>query len=516
MNEKDLAQLIAEIKMSEVTQPGRPIRSVVNASRPAAPAPVRPPFPGPGGVRGAADPVTLEEAQADAGQQFPVNPGNWISNLADVIQKMVPQPGNTPEQNLYMMNALGAGQTTGAGAIGRAAPGVAGIFGTPERIFNRVEQEPPVFSEVPSIRTYGPARDILKRAEEWEKAGKSPQDIWKAYRVFRGKDGQWRAEMPGQAVDPALTDFWRKTANIAGEDTRRDLLRRNPAAALLVDRQDMEVPIQLGDVASPQLYRSYPDLMDRELNLTPQDKRYSGNAGYNFLEKSISASPGRIDTRLPWMLEHEIQHMIAHHHGWPRGAGTTEFEMFGPRNLPSLSRDELARLTKFMRREMAGTQGLRAEYLSDPVTMSYLTSAGEVEARNAARRMANPAMKRTLPTLTEDLPRDVQWAETTSEYLSRLRSGRNLEIYKSPLLEGNDFLRHEKNPSREDDTSLMRILMQFNPKLAEQIANTGKVGHEKEWVPSQKVSTETLGMTPENTHPGFLQAYIRALLETGK
>jgi len=201
-----------------------------------------------------------------------------------------------------------------------------------------------------SARTFPWAR--LPLAEQLEKVGRS-DEIWRATRLERGADGEWRFEISDKGY------------------------RVNPNAGVL-DSEGYRVAPLFEHLNHPGVREAYPALaqalsrirIDPSI-LSPRGMFTLGRPGQISLEV-----PSRSNIRSLGM--HELQHGIGHHEGFARGGQPLEFMGDGP-----------------------GVTYSQAHAL-------YKRLAGEVEADNAVHRMYtmdDAARLRRSPQSTEDVPR---------------------------------------------------------------------------------------------------------------
>lgn len=167
------------------------------------------------------------------------------------------------------------------------------------------------------------ALDMLDKAKKLLKSNASFSKIWKDTGWFKGSDGEWRFEVPD------------------------DDLYFNPKFA----RANKDTPLE-HVLDHPPLFEAYPHLKAVKLNRT--GKLPKGDAYYNAYDNKIGThlNPTEED------LIHEIQHAIQEFEGFARGGSAD-----------NLSADIMS-------------QAKPGETAHDV----YLRLAGEIEARDAAKR----------------------------------------------------------------------------------------------------------------------------------
>ena len=228
---------------------------------------------------------------------------------------------------------------------------------------------------------YGSPMLALELAREFEAEGKSAKDIRLATNWERGKDGKWRYEiMDGVYNHPQDDDITAKEYRLA------DILD------------------------NPDLYKAYPYLKDLKVTYNAELKpngRYNG--------KSIELKSTRTPEQINSTLIHEVQHAIQYAEMFARG-GT----------IASVTK-ELVTEGKQLAEEFKNTSNvdiIRKGYLlyqiakkawdivkeDSKASEAYRSLAGEVEARNAQKRMDMTEEQRleTLLSATEDVSRDAQ------------------------------------------------------------------------------------------------------------
>ncbi|MBP5232778.1 MAG: hypothetical protein J6333_05170, partial [Planctomycetes bacterium] len=261
--------------------------------------------------------------------------------------------------------------------------------------------------------------EALRTAREMEEAGKDAKAIRLATGWEKGKDGKWRWEIPDLAVRP-------------GAKVKKD------GSSTLPDVID-----------APELFAAYPRLRgvrlvrDAANRFTQARAAYhadaDGNAEIRLYEESLKfATPEEIRA----VLAHEVQHAIQDLEGFAKGGngGALAWANADPARQKAL-RDEYRRLLAESRKPLTLEEYARSAWGGDAITPEirkayqeyvkgtknpsravlvalqeqaasnvYRRLAGEVEARNAAARVAmTPEERRaTLLAETEDVAREDQ------------------------------------------------------------------------------------------------------------
>ena len=260
--------------------------------------------------------------------------------------------------------------------------------------------------------------DTLENAKQLDAKHMPVSFIWKSTGWIKGKDGEWRTEIP----DGKLSDAFMNNPK-----------RRN---VTLKDVYDNDI-----------LYSAYPDLVSMKITIKPM--KGSTRAYYSPSTKSITINRNSIkkgvlsEVRLD--IIHEIQHAIQDIEGFATGSSSDKKEetklrrkinkllkhpnkdinkqlwvvdltwAFIDKNNPedvALLNKRVAGLTPEARAVWQEIQELRS-LLPDAQRQdleNYKRSAGEVEARNSETRADFDTDRRrnTPPTLSEDTPRSKQ------------------------------------------------------------------------------------------------------------
>lgn len=243
-------------------------------------------------------------------------------------------------------------------------------------------------------------KTALAKAEKLEADGVDRDIIWQDTGWGRDTDGEWNFEI----------DDSKQTWIDAGYRKFRRM------------RPDSEMPFS-DAVSHPELEAAYPEIRDQVLRRGESH----GGGGYNsptglgeYMGLSLeSTAPGAFKDDMEDMLRtvtHENQHGVQGTEGWSGGSDPRSFKQ-----LPYTAAEEkrLAQIEVELA-PIPGGEGRRAlvdeklKGIINPKTPDgqYRRVAGEVAARNAARRMdwTPEQRRRTPPWYTEDVPRDRQFS----------------------------------------------------------------------------------------------------------
>jgi|GEM_PF-4102149 len=253
--------------------------------------------------------------------------------------------------------------------------------------------------------------DNLAAAKKELAAGKDPLKIKMAYGWELGVDGKWRME----------TDDHFRLKKAAGTKEWRDLFshpeKYGPAKYALLK----EV------ISYDEMFAAYPDLAEIKVYVDLDDEGVSGY--YSGRENAIHLSfkTGNNSDDVFDTLTHEIQHAIQAREGFARGGSTEMFnesikvhtwlndleeaENYHRRGQNRFETGAKMELEKILRRYNVETiEELRSLYEKETKLGRYKRLAGEVEARNATRRleMSYAERKASLLSETEDVSREDQ------------------------------------------------------------------------------------------------------------
>ena len=218
----------------------------------------------------------------------------------------------------------------------------------------------------------------LKYAKEMEQNNKTPKEIKLATSWEKGIDGKWRLEVPDAKLkDPNLTQL--------------------SFAAFEDDYFNEEPTVKLKDfIVDPELFKAYDYLNSIKITFSskysPSEAAYSPNMGTIYLSKNED-----VGNVLPFII-HEVQHVIQFREEFPRG-GT-------PDNVRQMVESKMRMLSSVSKDLQAKLQSAAEKNDFD----LYFSLAGEVEARNAQRRLSMSPEERleTLLADTEDVAREDQ------------------------------------------------------------------------------------------------------------
>jgi hypothetical protein len=253
-------------------------------------------------------------------------PGRWFNPVAA-------QPNDEVVGRSFDLAGI-----LGTGGLPMAEPGAAGIFG------GRLAKTADL--------------NALRRAEEMTASGQDAKSIWSNTGWARGADGQWRFEIP----DNAMTVKFGLGKGVSGPGSK---------------------------IQHSALAEAYPSLADLPHTIV-RDTKQPG-FGTFFREQPDAGTPAHVWVQRPDVgtarstATHELQHAVQEIEGFQFGGNPDEFLQHVPADSPAASADVL-------------TQG------------AYRHLAGEVEARNVQTRQDFSPDQRTavMPRSTEDIGRKRQ------------------------------------------------------------------------------------------------------------
>ena len=283
--------------------------------------------------------------------------------------------------------------------------------------------------------------DLLGWAEHLESIGVPEGKIWYATSWARGKDGNWRYELPyGRVIDRyKFSDKERK---------ERFKLRTKSIIDTLTPKEEKRLKyldfvfegVSLADVLdAPELFNAYPEL--RAITYQEQELPNGYEGFYDARRKIITMNTNLSGKEFRHYLIHEVQHVIQHLEGFAGGSGFNwdddkkhiqlrdrAAKILDRLHDTQLKAEWLAAIDDFdnakIKALLNGVTGInqRQIYLDlhkvyyaickryDKVYEQYARKSGEVEARNASTRSTMTEGQRniTAPANTEDIPRDKQ------------------------------------------------------------------------------------------------------------
>lgn len=264
--------------------------------------------------------------------------GSFVTGLIHALKSGATLPGDVYNGTVDPMSGEGIARaqdlagTMMTGGLAGAEPGAVGVFGG--RLAKTADLE------------------ALKRAEAATASGRWGNDVWYENGWGKGKDGQWRFEIPDQDAKLAsnLAEA-RAGAKVGLEDLGDDALATLTADSVL---------------QHPKLWAAYPDLAETQVvfengPIGPRGARGTFSRGVDRFDDMITLNGNLPDEQMRSTLLHELQHAVQEREGFAQG-----------------------------------TSG------ADP---NYRRSAGEVEARNVQRRADSGDFERRLhpPWVTEDV-----------------------------------------------------------------------------------------------------------------
>jgi hypothetical protein len=280
------------------------------------------------------------------------------------------QPVDRNIATAQQLTDLGFGVGMARGAIRGMDPSSLGIFGSAKHDFP----------------------NMVMQAEAMERAGASPQEIWKrltvnpASGVFRDAARDWRYRIPDKdswmqpVLDPQVVAIHRKTDPTLSSrvrDTRPETLSQN--------------------FSHPELEKVYPDVKKVRVQHT-EEPTYAG-ASFPPKQPPIMALPksSTLATEAQRLAEerdlvlHELQHMVSKKHNLSRGGNPDEFypvrvfrthddEFKGHQSYERLTDEVLARLTQ-EEKDMVFSK-LRERFPPDYYAHSRELGGGPIPAEN--------------------------------------------------------------------------------------------------------------------------------------
>ncbi len=237
--------------------------------------------------------------------------------------------------------------------------------------------------------------DNLSVARKMEEEKKDAMAIKIATGWERGADGKWRYEMP----DAKIKD----TMNVGGGH----IVKRYEDDMLWNGGKLSEV------IDAPELFKAYPQLKDVRIETDAIMNDMPSNGEYNSKTNTITIHADELKY-MNGILNHEIQHVIQDIEGFAKGGS--------PRLVRGEVKKKLNEVTKQIRQLRAEgkedeakalvekNRGLYNAYQKNDDYNSYMSLAGEVEARNVSARlnMTPEERRKTLVESTEDVARQDQ------------------------------------------------------------------------------------------------------------
>ena len=237
--------------------------------------------------------------------------------------------------------------------------------------------------------------DNLSVARKMEEEKKDAKAIKMATGWERGADGKWRYEMP----DAKIKD----TMNVGGGH----IVKRYEDDMLWNGGKLSEV------IDAPELFKAYPQLKDVRIETDAIMNDMPSNGEYNSKTNTITIHADELKY-MNSILNHEIQHAIQDIEGFAKGGS--------PRLIRGEVKKKLNEVTKQIRQLRAEgkedeakalvekNRGLYNAYQKNDDYNSYVSLAGEVEARNVSARlnMTPEERRKTLAESTEDVARKDQ------------------------------------------------------------------------------------------------------------
>ena len=219
----------------------------------------------------------------------------------------------------------------------------------------------------------------IGQAKKMEKSGSTREQIWESTGWWRAKDGKWRIEIPDLKINKPINEIVNqgsKGGTIDIQGGKLKLSGNGGFGGIKIEVPDTKKKnmignggLKLGDVIEDvDLFTAYPRLKDIEIQFVtrPDKDNYENWGKYDSEANSITlyrVNPKNIK-EVERRLTHEVQHAIQKEEELSQGKNAEDWE-------------------------------------------KYRNSLGEVEARNAQRRVSDRTKKKA-PWLTEDVPVEKQ------------------------------------------------------------------------------------------------------------
>lgn len=245
------------------------------------------------------------------------------------------------------------------------------------------------------------------KAAKMEKAGKSPQEIWKETGTVKAPDGNWRQEISDKEASALMKP---QSGNMEYLEKYSQELYGVPYGRLPFGEKGLGEQRQtVADLASAEmkkfdkvgttlkhdeLYKSYDDIKDIDLfqsYATNRTGSYVDNKNNPYITMN-SPNPEQLKSGLL----HEIQHGIQVKEGWARGGDVEEFLQPNKQAINDVAKklNELSLSRKEGTQEYIDTENLFKKLTSENPPRSYDDAIemykrlmGEAEARLTQERM---------------------------------------------------------------------------------------------------------------------------------
>ncbi len=235
----------------------------------------------------------MHEALSDENIRYYAGPGfyDFLKKFAPLVQFL---PGAGAVQS--MDEGTKAKEEFDAGNYGKAATHLAA--GTASGTLEFVPPAKYLSLLIGPLARFFP-HERVPLAEMMERAQISPDEIWQATRLERDAAGHWRSEISDKGY------------------------RVNPKAGILDDEGFREAAL-FDQIIHPPLRENYPGFAAGRSRL---------RTGPQARDRGIfmTGKPGTVEADVSsklfarWQFLHELQHMIDHYEGFPRGGGIVEF-----------------------------------------------------------------------------------------------------------------------------------------------------------------------------------------------
>lgn len=228
---------------------------------------------------------------------------------------------------------------------------------------------------------------MLAVAEELERKGATPQEIWQQTGTWRAPDGQWRQEISDEAM-AFKNDLYEKTPERKGTIEVSNKLAKET-------------------ISHPELMTAYPELQNVKTSLTarhePRTPDYwlSGGLRTTPIIPYFTKAPEyhlNVDAKLKNVAQdaftHEMQHAVQNIEGFSSGGSPTHYF------------DEAQAMLEKNPEFNSQHEAIKQMQIIELANQIYRSLAGEAEARAAAvrRNMTSEQRKATFPLESYDIP----------------------------------------------------------------------------------------------------------------
>lgn len=293
----------------------------------------------------------------------------WLYQAAKAIAapSVAYQGGNiSPEETANVAMTIGGGGV----ATGAAAPAPANALGM--FIGRRAAQWNP---------------KMLAVAEELERKGATPQEIWQQTGTWRAPDGQWRQEISDEAMAfrGANFDQMKGIKMFGTEHPSQEM----PIGGMLT--HDQFFANYPNTLRNTRMYvQKWPEWLPDTSNAAELGTRYDRTSGKKYrLEVRNKTEEGALKSTT-----HELQHMIQEEEGFAGGGQPSDFIK------------EASQIVNTDPKYKDLTDKEKSNLIHQLSFNMYKSLAGEAEARAAAvrRNMTSEQRRATFPVESYDIP----------------------------------------------------------------------------------------------------------------